>query len=152
MIEQPVVKKEIGLFEGMLGGETEVLFQDLVSCPHKYLPGTDILLQQMITGSKTTDNLTQDERMLLDQAAFEYAQPSRMPVEDPPPVQKKKEDPADYLPELSDEAEPKLKACPQCGCVNEQNATFCEACGGELKTQADDEPPSHGPMKAYWWL
>lgn len=100
---QPVAKKETGLFEGMLGGDPQVLFQDLVSCPHKYQPGTDILLQQIIAGSKTLDSLDPNERLMLDQAALEFAQPSRAPVETPTPSEPREEDPADYLPELHDE-------------------------------------------------
>ncbi len=99
----PVVQKEKGLFEGMLGGNTEALFQDLVSCPHKYPPGADILLQEMIMGAKTIDSLDPDELLLLDQATLAFTQPSRAPVEEPIVPVQRSEDPADYLPELRDE-------------------------------------------------
>ena len=121
-VNEPVAKpKETGLFEGLMGGDPRALFQDLVSCPHKYQPGTDTLLQQMLSGQKTPDNLTPDERLLLDHATLEYTQPSRIPVEEEPIIpMPKKDDPANYLPELADDA--------------------------------DDEPPTRGPMNAYWWL
>lgn len=120
MNEQPVGKREIGLFEGLMGNDPRPLFQDLVDYPHKYQPGTDVLLQELITGQKTIETLSPDESLLLDYATLEYTQPSRTPVEEPEPLREVEEDPADYLP--------------------------------ELRSEVDDEPPTVGPMNAYWWL
>lgn len=111
--DQPAVRPETGLFEGMLNNDPLPLFQDLVDCPHKYQPGTDVLLQQIISGQKTMETLTPDERLLLDYATLEYTQPSRAPVEEPLLAAEREEDPADYLPELRDKTEDEPPDSPE---------------------------------------
>ena len=103
--DKPVPKKETGLFEGLLGGDPRIIFQDLVTCPHKYQPGVDVLLQELISGQRKLKDLNPDEITELDHATLEYAQPTRAPLEEPSSPLTQREDPADYLPELMDEAD-----------------------------------------------
>lgn len=102
--EQPAKRKEIGLFEGLLGADPTPLYHDLIGAPYKYRPGTDVLLQQLIQGQKSVETLTPEELLLLDQATFDFTQLTKPPPKEEP-IQIQREDPADQLPELKQEAE-----------------------------------------------
>ena len=71
---EPLPKKEVGLFEGLLGGRPEILYEDLLRNPEKYDPAVEGLLTSMLMGKKRLEDLTADEATLLNSSTFEFNQ------------------------------------------------------------------------------
>lgn len=82
----PPIQKS-GLFQQLLGGQTQVLWQDLLKDPDKYEPEVQQLLQEILSGQKSLQALMPEENQLLDRATLDFAQASKtpQPEKDRPP-------------------------------------------------------------------
>jgi hypothetical protein len=131
--ESPSKKRETGLFEGLLGDPT-VLFNDLLDNPGKYEAGVDQVVQRLVSGQASLDDLNEQERQLLDRATLDFSQPRRS--EEPlSPKPAPRRDPADDLEpeELGDELGPQEP-------------------GDEEDEERKPTTGPQGPMKAFWWV
>ena len=66
-------KRARGLFAELLGSSAETLFGDLLDHPDKYEDGVAELVQQLISGAKKLEELSEQERDLLNRATLDFA-------------------------------------------------------------------------------
>lgn len=96
------VRKETGLFYGLLGDDVRALHQDATENPDKYDDHTVGLLTQLVQGAKDVRALSRQERDLLDRATLSFASyvsPPKAPKVQRPVVEKTAaEEPMDALP------------------------------------------------------
>ncbi len=65
-----------GLFESLIA-DPRVLFHGLLETPESYESGVSELLQNLVSGRRNREELTQQERELLDRATVEFATAKR---------------------------------------------------------------------------
>lgn len=65
-----------GLFEALISDE-RVLYHGLLEDPERYEEGTSELLQQLVSGQKSKEELSDEELELLDRATLEFASAAR---------------------------------------------------------------------------
>jgi len=131
-----VPKKMNDLFDGILG-TLEPLLADFQENPEKYGEETHELLGQLTLGSKSLEQLSPNERRLLNLATFDFYQaPKPKPAEEPELLVKEAEaEDEDTLDELEEEAVERLAA---------KNGE------GRGPIPGVDVPVTELP--AYWWL
>lgn len=71
--ETAEAKRPKGLFEELLGGRSDILFQDAQQHRDRYDETTLALLQDLVTGKRRREELTKEEREMLDQAVCDFA-------------------------------------------------------------------------------
>lgn len=69
----PPTARSSGLFEGLLGGRPEPLYEDAAAHPEKYSPEAQALLADLIAGRVDARALGEAERQLLDLATIDFA-------------------------------------------------------------------------------
>ena len=131
-----IPKKMNDLFDGILG-TLEPLLADFQASPEKYGEETHELLGQLILGSKSLEQLSANERRLLNLATFDFYQapkpkPSEPLVKEAAAEDEEDEDPID---EFDEEAEGRWAS------KNEK---------GRGPIPGVDVPVTELP--AYWWL
>jgi hypothetical protein len=80
-----------GLFEGLLGGRPEALYEDAMANPDKYSPEAQLLLADIVAGKVDPRLLSDEQRRLLDLATIDFATakpkaPRRSPKAAPRPA------------------------------------------------------------------
>lgn len=124
-------KKLNDLFDGILGDLTPLL-SDYARCPEKYGEETHPLLEQLTSGSKSLEQLSENERRILNLATFDFYQvdPPKKEAARPPLVKESSaKDGLELEEELRDE-EPETQ--------------------GPGPRPGIDVPETELP--AYWWL
>lgn len=131
-----VPKKLNDLFDGILG-TLEPLLADFQESPEKYGEETHELLGQLTLGSKSLEQLSPNERRLLNLATFDFYQAPKPKPPEPLVKEAEAEDEEDEDPidELDEEAEERRAA------KNDK---------GRGPTPGLDVPVTELP--AYWWL
>lgn len=82
---QPERTKRDGLFAALLK-DPRVLLQDLLDSPSKYEDGVASLLQDLVGGRRSLEDLSPAEMQLLDRAVLDYTRPIKIPAPKPVPA------------------------------------------------------------------
>lgn len=82
-------QRNVGLFEGLLRNQYEVLAQDAEDSPEKYDPKVLVLLREILEQKKSVKSLSDVDRALLDRATLDFATfipPKKKETAPPPPT------------------------------------------------------------------
>jgi hypothetical protein len=122
--ESPPPSKPASLFQGLLGGNLDVLVQDVLAHPERYEPQTQQMLWELGAGTRALSALSPADQAVLDRATLDFAA-YRKPQA--PPTAPKPQPPT---------RRPRL--------VEAQNEL------GDGRAPQVEMPG--GPMTPYWWL
>lgn len=122
------------LFDGILG-TLDPLLADFQASPEKYGEETHALLEQLILGSKSLEQLSENERRLLNLATFDFYQTPKPTPAAPLVKEAAAEDDEELVDELDEEVEERRAA------KNDR---------GQGPVPGVDVPVTELP--AYWWL